>query len=213
MEGSWFQLCTEGLAPAARGGAACAAVNGQLLLFGGADRSATAFDDLWTLDIGVRAAPRWSRSAVHAAMRGSTPAPPLPPCGAMQRRPRPVPGRASVQGCQQSELRTCASSGPARLGTPHVAGGHVAAPKKRLSTPCCQHIPGCPSHMPRLHCSVGIKARAGATLTVVGEQVYLFGGQASSRQRRCACLFVRSPAGSGGDAAAAARSPAPEALP
>eukprot|EP00775_Hariotina_reticulata_P006858 gene6858-7074_t len=51
----------EGLAPAPRGGHAVTAVGNSLLLFGGADRSPQAHDDLWQLKIGHNNTAEWTR--------------------------------------------------------------------------------------------------------------------------------------------------------
>jgi len=42
----------EGLVPSARGGASMTVVSDKVLAFGGANRSPTAFDDLWMLELG-----------------------------------------------------------------------------------------------------------------------------------------------------------------
>ena len=55
----------EGLPPAPRGGHACAALGSRVLLFGGADRNPTVFDDLWVLETG---APARGRRIARIAM-------------------------------------------------------------------------------------------------------------------------------------------------
>lgn len=64
MRQAFGALQAEGLAPAPRGGHACARLGSTLLVFGGADRCPKAYDDLWQLELGEH----WRLSWLHAAV-------------------------------------------------------------------------------------------------------------------------------------------------
>lgn len=49
----WKVPPVDGLPPAPRGGHACVCLGSRVLLFGGADRNPTVFNDLWSLDTGA----------------------------------------------------------------------------------------------------------------------------------------------------------------
>ena len=51
------QVQVEGVPPAPRGGHACVSVGTKVLVFGGADRAATPFTDLWCLETGAKVYP------------------------------------------------------------------------------------------------------------------------------------------------------------
>lgn len=53
------------MCPGPRGGHACCAVGHKLVVFGGADRNPTTFDDVWVLDTGEPLDPRLYVSSVH----------------------------------------------------------------------------------------------------------------------------------------------------
>mmetsp|Transcript_28481 Transcript_28481/g.67839 ORF Transcript_28481/g.67839 Transcript_28481/m.67839 type:complete len:92 (+) Transcript_28481:109-384(+) len=70
----------DGSGPTARGGCACTTLGGSVVLFGGADRMAHVFSDVWLLEAGAEGY-RW-RPAPCSAEKGYAAAPvecPSPP--------------------------------------------------------------------------------------------------------------------------------------
>jgi hypothetical protein len=144
----------DGLPPAPRGGHALASLDSRVLLFGGADRNPSVFDDLWLLETGAprRAAgiarPRRRRAAERAERCSAL-------CTLFQRSPASTrwasPRRAATGRCGCA-LRDVCGARPllrARRAACRVAGRRAPppspGPRTLLSAPTPAASPRLPA--------------------------------------------------------------------